>query len=351
MQPHPPMIPGNRLHRIACISILVGVTVLSLKLLAWWVSGSVALLSDGLESMINVATAITTLMALRYAARPVDHNHTYGHHKAELLSAALQGLLILIAALVILHQALDGLRTPPDLAAGPLGLGINAAASALNAVWGLFLISEGRRLMSPALGADGHHLMSDVVSSIGILLGTSVALLTGWSVLDPAKAALVALHVLVTGLRVLWSAVRQLMDEVPPPETLQVLQETILNNATGATEVHDLRARQAGASVFAEFHLVVPAQMTVDRAHDICDRIEAEAARALPGCRLNIHVEPDKRTADANRDLLRFTLQAGEFSGLEPQFPDLFERSSAFPAECIFLRFSRVSDPARLLPP
>lgn len=300
--------PDARLHRIACISILVGVGVLSLKLLAWWVSGSVALLSDGLESMINVATAITTLMAVRYAARPVDHNHTYGHHKAELLSAALQGVLIIIAALVILDQAVDGLRAPPDLAAGPLGLGVNAIASALNAAWGLFLIREGRRLMSPALGADGHHLISDVVSSVGILLGTSVAMLTGWSVLDPATAGLVALHVLVTGLRVLWSAIRQLMDEVPPPETLQVLQETILTNATGATEVHDLRARQAGASVFAEFHLVVPAQMTVDHAHDICDRIEAEVARVLPACRLNIHVEPDQGPAETDSTLLRFTI-------------------------------------------
>ena len=308
MQTLTPNAPDNRLHRIACVSILVGVIVLALKLLAWWVSGSVALLSDGLESMINVATAITTLMAVRYAARPVDHNHTYGHHKAELLSAALQGLLIILAALVILHQAVDGLREPPDLTAGPLGLGINAAASALNAVWGLFLIREGQRLMSPALGADGHHLMSDVISSVGILLGTAVALLTGWTVLDPATAALVALHVLVTGLRVLWSAVRQLMDEAPPRETLQVLQETILNNATGATEVHDLRARQAGASVFAEFHLVVPAEMTVDRAHDICDRIEAEVARVLPACRLNIHVEPDQRALDANSNLLRFSI-------------------------------------------
>lgn len=308
MQTLTPTGPDSRLQRIARVSILVGVTVLALKLLAWWVSGSVALLSDGLESVINVATAFTTLMALRYAARPVDHNHTYGHHKAELLSAALQGLLIIIAALVILHQAVGGLRTPPDLAAGPLGLGINAAASALNAVWGLFLIREGRRLMSPALGADGHHLVSDVISSVGILVGASVALLTGWSVLDPATAALVALHVLLTGLRVLWSAVRQLMDEVPPPETLQMLQETILTNATGATEVHDLRARQAGASVFAEFHLVVPAQMTVDRAHEICDRIEAEVAHVLPACRLNIHVEPDQGTPDANSRLLRFTI-------------------------------------------
>lgn len=308
MTPMTPIGSDIRLRRIACVSILIGVIVLALKLLAWWASGSVALLSDGLESMINVATAITTWMALRYAARPVDHNHTYGHHKAELLSAALQGMLILGAALLILHQAIGGLRTPPDLAAGPLGLGINAAASALNAGWGLFLIHEGRRLMSPALDADGHHLMSDVVSSIGILMGSAAAWLTGWSVLDPATAALVALHVLVTGRRVLWSAVRQLMDEAPPHETLQLLKETILTNATGATEVHDLRARQAGASVFVDFHLVVPAQMTVDRAHDICDRIEAEVARVVPACRLNIHVEPDQRASDANSNLLRFAI-------------------------------------------
>lgn len=313
MSPLPtPPDHASRLNRLAVISILVGLLVLALKLLAWWVSGSIALLSDGLESLVNVATAVTTLMALRYAARPVDHNHTYGHHKAELLSSALEGVLIVAAALLILHQALTGLRTPPELVAGPLGLGINVAASVLNAVWGCILLREGRRLLSPALEADGHHLLSDVISSAGVLLGTAAAMVTGWTILDPATAALVALHVLATGLRVLWSAGRELMDEAPPPETMEVLHRTIARTALGATEIHDLRARKAGRSVFAECHLVVPAGMTVDAAHGICDRIEAAIAGALPGCHLTIHVEPadslPAHSAEGDSNLIRIVI-------------------------------------------
>ncbi|MCU0905906.1 MAG: cation diffusion facilitator family transporter [Rhodobacteraceae bacterium] len=304
--------PFPRLYRIAATSIAVGIGVLALKLLAWWITGSVALLSDALESTVNVATAVTTVLALRYAARPVDRNHPYGHHKAELLSAALEGVLIVAAALVILHQALAGLRLPPEIAAGPLGLGLNAAATALNAIWGLYLMHEGRRLVSPALTADGHHLMSDVVSSVGVLFGTAAALVTGWAILDPITAAVVALHVLATGLRVLWSAGRELMDEAPPPETMQALHAAIARTATGATEAHDLRARTAGRSVFAEFHLVVPAGMTVEAAHRICDRIEAEVARVLPHCLLSIHVEPACGSASvpppADGPLLRIVL-------------------------------------------
>jgi cation diffusion facilitator family transporter len=283
----------TRLHRIALASIFVGLAVLALKLLAWWVTGSIALLSDGLESLVNVATAIATLLALRYAARPVDRNHPYGHHKAELLSAALEGILIVVAAIFILHAAILGLRNPPQLVAGPLGLAINIAASLLNGLWCFVLIRQGRRLGSPALAADGHHLLSDVVSSLGVVAGTTAALATGWAILDPATAFLVALHVLATGLKVLWSAARELMDEAPPPDIFARLQQSLARNALGATEIHDLRARKAGRMIFAEFHLVVPAGMTVAAAHAICDRIEDQVARDLPDCHLSIHLEPE----------------------------------------------------------
>lgn len=311
-QPFYPSSRDRRLCRIATLSILVGVIVLALKLLAWWLTGSIALLSDGLESLVNVATAVATLLALRYAARPVDRNHTYGHHKAELLGAAFQGLLIVTAAIVIFQQALAGLQVPPVLVPGGFGLAINAAASGLNAMWGLFLIREGRRLMSPALGADGHHLLSDVLSSAGVLLGAVLAMTTGWTLIDPLTAGLVALHVLWTGLMVLWSAARGLMDEAPHPRTMETLQAAIARAAQGATEVHDLRARQVGGSIFSEFHLVVPAEMTVDAAHRICDRIETEVARALPACLLSIHIEPASgglsHQLQADGNLLRITM-------------------------------------------
>jgi cation diffusion facilitator family transporter len=288
---------NRRLQRIAATSIGVGGLVLLLKLLAWWVTGSIALLSDALESLVNVATAVTTLLAVRYAARPVDRTHPYGHAKAELLSAAIEGGLIIAAALVILQQAIAGLASPPVLTSGPAGLALNAAASVVNGLWCIILIREGRRHLSPALEADGHHLLSDVISSLGVLGGTLAALLTGWAILDPATACLVALHVLLTGAKVLWSAGRGLMDEAPPEDIMTTLRQTIAGHAQEATDVHDLRARRAGRQIFADVHLVVPAGMTVDHAHGICDRIEAQLAKTLPDCSLTIHIEPDPQPA------------------------------------------------------
>lgn len=288
---------NRRLQRIAATSIGVGGLVLLLKLLAWWVTGSIALLSDALESLVNVATAVTTLLAVRYAARPVDRTHPYGHAKAELLSAAIEGGLIIAAALVILQQAIAGLASPPVLTSGPAGLALNAAASVVNGLWCTILIREGRRHLSPALEADGHHLLSDVISSLGVLGGTLAALLTGWAILDPATACLVALHVLLTGAKVLWSAGRGLMDEAPPEDIMTTLRQTIAGHAQEATDVHDLRARRAGRQIFADVHLVVPASMTVDHAHGICDRIEAQLAKTLPDCSLTIHIEPDPQPA------------------------------------------------------
>lgn len=292
-----PLNRNRRLQRIAALSIGVGGLVLLLKLLAWWVTGSIALLSDALESLVNVATAVTTLLAVRYAARPVDRTHPYGHAKAELLSAAIEGGLIIAAALVILQQAIAGLASPPVLTAGPAGLALNAAASVVNGLWCVILIREGRRNLSPALEADGHHLLSDVVSSLGVLGGTTAALLTGWAILDPATACLVALHVLMTGGKVLLSAGRGLMDEAPPEDIMTMLRQTIAGHASEATDMHDLRARRAGRQIFADVHLVVPAGMTVDHAHGICDRIEAHLAEVLPDCSLTIHIEPDPQPA------------------------------------------------------
>lgn len=287
----------RRLRRIAGFSIVVGLLVLALKLLAWWITGSIALLSDALESLVNVATAITTLLAVQYAARPVDRTHHYGHAKAELLSAIIEGGLIIAAAVLILHQAIAALFVPPQLTAAPAGLALNAAASVLNGIWCIFLLREGRRLLSPALSADGHHLMSDVVSSLGVLGGTCAAVLTGWAILDPLTAVLVALHVLVTGGKVLRAAGRGLLDEAPPAETMTLLRELIARHAAEAVDIHDLRARQAGRHIFADVHLVVPAQMTVDAAHTICDRIETRLAETLPSCSLTIHLEPDSPAA------------------------------------------------------
>ncbi len=279
--------------KLAIGSILVGLIVLGLKLLAWWMTDSVALLSDALESTVNVATAIAAVIAIRIAALPADANHPYGHHKAEFFSAILEGVMIIIAAMLILREAYHGLMNPVVLNAPLQGLLVNGAASVLNALWCWVLISQGRRRRSPALVADGKHLLSDVISSVGVTFGVLIAIVTGWAVLDPLMAGLVAINILWSGWKVMVSSMSGLLDESVPDETLLAVREIISVEAVGAVEAHDLRTRHAGAATFIEFHLVVPGDLTVTAAHEMCDRVETALKKRVPDCIVTIHVEPE----------------------------------------------------------
>lgn len=281
--------------RIAIGSIFVGLFVLGLKTLAWQLTGSVALMSDALESTVNVATAIAALVAIRIAARPADRGHPYGHHKAEFFSAVLEGVMIIVAALLIMREAWHGLTAPPALEAPLPGLTINAVAGAVNGVWAWVLISRGRRLKSPALVADGHHLLTDVWSSVGVLAGVGLAIATGWSLLDPILAGLVGLNILWQGWKVTAKSLSGLMDEAVSDATLRQIRDIIADRATGALEAHDLRTRHAGSVTFIDFHLVVDGQTTVEDAHAICDRIEQSLRARLPEAQITIHVEPDHK--------------------------------------------------------
>ena len=176
-----------------------------------------------------------------------------------------------------------------------IGLAVNGAASVLNALWSWVLITRGRVLRSPALIADGHHLLTDVVTSVAVLLGVGAAFLTGWSELDPALAALVALNILWTGWRIMKESVSGLMDEAVPVTDLQRIRALISAEAVGAIEAHDLRTRQAGRVTFIDFHLVVSGQMTVSDAHDVCDRIEQALKNEIEGALITIHVEPENK--------------------------------------------------------
>lgn len=281
--------------KIAAGSLLVGLVVLGIKLLAWRMTGSVALFSDALESTVNVATAIAALVAVRYAAKPADAEHPYGHHKAEYFSAVLEGVMIVIAALLILREAWAGFAAPPALEAPLPGLAVNLLASVINGAWCWVLLRQGRRLKSPALVADGRHLLSDVVSSVGVTVGVLAAALTGLHWLDPALAALVAVNILWSGWVVVRASVGGLMDESVPEETLARMRDVISETGEGAVEAHDLRARPAGSATFVEFHLVVPGEMTVEAAHEICDRIEAGLKAQMENCIVTIHVEPEHK--------------------------------------------------------
>jgi cation diffusion facilitator family transporter len=281
--------------KIAVGSIFVGLIVLGLKTLAWYLTGSVALLSDALESIVNVATAVAALVAISVAQRPADQSHPYGHHKAEFLSAVLEGVLIIVAALLILREAWHAFQNPREIQAVGMGMAINASAGVLNAVWCSILIRQGRRLRSPALVADGKHLLTDVVSSGGVLLGVGLAVATGWSILDPALAMLVGVNILWSGWKVMASSVSGLLDEAVPEKTLVTIRDIISDKASGALEAHDLRTRHAGAVTFIDFHLVVDGQTTVSDAHDICDRVEASLRAKLPDAQITIHVEPEHK--------------------------------------------------------
>jgi cation diffusion facilitator family transporter len=282
--------------KLAGGSLLVGIAVLGLKLLAWWMTGSVALLSDALESTVNMATAFAALVAIRVAARPADSTHNFGHHKAEYFSAVLEGVMIIVAALFILREAYQGFLAPRALDAPIEGLLVNLAATALNAGWAWVLVRRGTALKSPALVADGRHLWTDVLTSAGVAMGVLLALVTGWWVLDPLMAVLVAINILWSGSRVVKESLSGLMDESVPEETLQTIREIIAAKAEGAVEAHDLKTRHAGSATFVEFHLVVPAEMTVYDAHEICDRIEAAVGKAVPNTRVTIHVEPEHKS-------------------------------------------------------
>jgi cation diffusion facilitator family transporter len=283
----------SRTLRFAIGSVAVAALVLALKLGAWALTGSVALLADALESVVNVAAATAALVAVHYAAMPADANHPYGHTKAEYFSAVLEGALIVIAAVAILHEAWGAWRTPIVPEQPGLGLPVSALATAINAAWASLLFREGRRARSPALLADARHLVTDVVTSLGVLAGVALVALTGRLWLDPLLAALTALNILWSGGRLVRESVGGLMDEAVEPGLLARIRGAVSTHAEGAIEAHDLRTRNAGRLTFIEFHLVVPGAMSVDEAHAICDRIEAALKAEIDGATITIHVEPE----------------------------------------------------------
>lgn len=290
---------AKRTLAIAATSLVIGLVVLGLKFLAWTITGSIALYSDALESIVNVVTAIVALIAVRLAQKPADAALPYGYHKAEYFSAVVVGVMIIVAAILILREAFLGFMSPALPEAPVQGLAISIAATAINAVWAFVLVRHGRKVRSPALEADGKHLMTDVVSTIGVLGGLALVYVTGWAQLDAILAALVALNILWSGWGVIRSSVGGLMDVAVPVDTQKAIREVIANNADGAIEAHDIRTRQAGKMTFIDFHLVVPGLMTVEASHEICDAIEAKLRETVRDVQITIHVEPEAKAKHA----------------------------------------------------
>ncbi len=290
---------ADKLRLAAIASIAVAVLVLGLKYLAYWVTGSVALYSDALESIVNLITALVALYAIHVSAQPADRRHQFGHHKAEYFSAVIEGVLIVVAALLIFHEAYDAFRHPRTLSDPMRGLVINGLATAVNAGWSYFLLTWGRRQRSPALVASGAHLWGDVMTTAGVLVGLGAAWLTGRWALDSLIALLVAVNILRLGWKVFRDSVGGLMDEALAAPEVERITAIVRHEMGGALQFHDLRTRRGGPRPFVELHLVVPGAMRVDAAHAICDRIEAAVQRELPGADVVVHVEPESELRES----------------------------------------------------
>jgi len=282
--------PG--LMRFAVVSVLAALATIALKTGAYLLTGSIGLLSDALESLVNLVAALVALVALWVAARPADEEHTYGHTKAEYFSSGFEGALILIAAVSILIAAANRLLEPQQILDPALGLAITGLASLLNFGVARVLLRAGRRYESITLEADAHHLMADVWTSVGVIIGVAAAVLTGWHRLDAIVAIAVALLVIRAGLKLVRRSMLGLLDTSLPEDMLRAITRILESRAAEGVRHHALRTRQAGARRFISFHILVPGDWTVQRGHDLLEQIEEQVRAAVPNSVVDTHLEP-----------------------------------------------------------
>ncbi len=285
------MLPAS-LKRYAWLSIAAALATILLKGVAWWLTGSVGLLSDALESFVNLAAAIMALAMLTLAAEPEDENHPHGHGKAEYFASAFEGFLILVAAASIAYTAAERLTNPRPLEEVGVGLAVSVLASLVNLVVARTLLAVGREHHSITLEADAHHLLTDVWTSAGVIVGVGLVWLTGWLWLDPVIALLVAANIVWTGWLLLHRSASGLMDASVPAEQLQAIEAVLDGYRRQGLEFHALRTRQAGARAFATLHVMVPGAWTVQVGHDWLERIEADIRAAVPNVHVTTHLEP-----------------------------------------------------------
>ena len=288
---------ARRLSLLVLLSVAAAVVTLLLKGAAYLLTGSVGLLSDAAETLVNLAAALVAFASLRYAARPADRDHTYGHEKIEFFASGLEGGMVLVAAAVIAWEAVAHWRRPEPLA--PLGAGLLLAslATAINAAVAVVLLRAGRRHDSIVLEADARHLLTGVWTTLGVIAALVLVWLTGWERLDPLIALAVAVHILWTG----WGLVRRsfdgLMDHALPEREQEAVRAAVAAQLGPDMTFHALRTRRAGTRRFVEFHLLVPGDYTVRRAHDLTEKVEEAVRAALPGVEVTVHIEPIEEPA------------------------------------------------------
>ena len=280
------------LTRFAWLSIAAAILTISLKAGAWVMTGSVGLLSDAAESVVNLVAAVVALIALRVAIRPATERFLYGRAKAEYFSAAVEGAMIFVAAAVILVSAVERFLNPQPLENVGWGLAISVFASLINGGVALVLLRAGRRHNSITLRADGKHLMTDVVTSAGVLVGVGLVVLTGWDRLDPVVAFLVGVNIIVTGIGLLTESVSGLLDKALPDEEHEVITEILRRRTDDTVTFHGLQTREAGQEKYMNVHVLVPDDWTVKRGHDYIEDLEHELMGAMPALRVLTHLEP-----------------------------------------------------------
>lgn len=285
------MLPAS-LKRYAWLSISAALATILLKGAAWWMTGSVGLLSDALESFVNLAGAFMALAMLSLAARPADEDHTHGHGKAEYFSSAFEGFLILIAAAGIGYAAVGRLLRPQPLEAVGVGLAVSAAASVINLAIARILMAVGRKYRSITLEADARHLFTDVWTSVGVIVGVALVWLTGWLWLDPVIAILVAANIVWTGWQLLDRSAAGLMDVSIALNEIEAIERVLDGYRQQNLEFHALRTRQAGSRAFVTLHVLVPGDWTVQEGHNWLERIEADIRGAVANCNVTTHLEP-----------------------------------------------------------
>jgi cation diffusion facilitator family transporter len=282
----------SSLTRFAWLSIAAALSTILLKGFAWWLTGSVGLLSDALESFVNLAAAVLALWLLKVAALPPDDEHHFGHSKAEYFASGIEGTLILAAAAGIAMTAVPRLVHPAPLEQVGWGLVVSALAASVNLVVGRILIRAGKAHDSITLEADGHHLMTDVWTSAGVIAGVALVAMTGWLRLDPLIALAVAAHICFTAVRLMHRSVKGLMDASLPAEERDRVTAILDRHRVAGIEYHALRTRQAGHRRFVYFHLLVPGAWSVEQGHDLMESIEEEILASLPYATVIAHLEP-----------------------------------------------------------
>ena len=276
----------------AVLSICAAIATIALKFGAYKLTGSVGLLSEAYESIINLVAALAAFWALSYATKPPDAEHTFGHSKAEYFSGALEGLLILVAAGTIAVTAGQRLLNPQPIEQAGLGLVLALVATAINGGVAWILLRASRRLRSITLRADAHHLLTDVWTSAGVVLGIGLVSITGWYILDPIIAILVAANIVWAGVKLLRETGSGLLDTAIPEDEQKLIEQILSGYQTQGIQFHAMRTRVAGTHRFVSFHVLVPGAWTVQRSHNLCEEIEQAIALALPGTDVTTHLEP-----------------------------------------------------------